>query len=154
MTAEEMWNRFCSESGAEKSLPHEAWAFCGGGPFADELASLVLKGVKTATASALIAYETEGEKIPEPGCLSVILYSNGEAAGIIRDTKVSLVPFNEVSREHAYKEGEGERTLKEWREVHKRAFTPDYKAAGKEFDEKGICVLEEFELVYPFNPDR
>lgn len=149
MTAEEMWNSFCSESGIATDTPYEAWAFCGGGPDADALAKLVLEGVKTATASALIAYESEGEAVPEPGCFSVILYDNGEAAGVIRDSKVSLVPFRNVSAEHAYKEGEGGRTLEEWREIHKRAFTPDYRAIGKAFDETGICVLEEFELVYP-----
>ena len=38
--------------------------------------------------------------------------------------------------------------VKKWREVHRRAFTPDYKAVGLDFDEKGDCVLEEFEVVY------
>ena len=120
----------------------------GGGPFADELAALVLAGVKTATASPLIAYETEGEPLPREGGYSVILYDDGQAAAVIRDTRVSLVPFDEVSPEHAFREGEGERTLAQWREIHRRAFAPDYRAAGREFDEHGICVLEEFELVY------
>ena len=71
-----------------------------------------------------------------------------EAACIIRDTKVSVVPFNQVSADHAFKEGEDNRSLKKWREVHRRAFTPDYKAVGLDFDEKGDCVLEEFEVVY------
>ena len=149
MTEKEMWRSFCAEANLDPKTPYEAWAFCGGGPFADELAALVLAGTKTATASALIAYGTEGEPLPEPGCYSVILYADGSAAGVIRDTKVSLVPFREVSAEHAYKEGEGTRTLAEWREIHRRFFAPDYQAAGKEFDETGICVLEEFELLYP-----
>ena len=144
-----MWSEFCEENNYDINTPHEAWPFCGGGAFADELAALVLEGKKTATASSLIAYETEGESLPTPGCYSVILYDNGDAACIIRDTKVSLIPFDQVGAEHAYKEGEGKRTLEEWRDIHRRAFTPDYQAAGKEFDEKGICVLEEFELVYP-----
>lgn len=149
MTAEKMWNRFCAATGTDPNTPYDTWAFCGGGPDADVLAELMLKGIKTATASALVAYESEGEAVPEPGCFSVVLYDNGEAAGVIRDTKVSLVPFRSVPAEHAYKEGEGGRTLEEWREIHKRVFTPDYRAAGKAFDEDGICVLEEFELVYP-----
>lgn len=149
MTEKEMWRRFCAEANLDPKTPYEAWAFCGGGPFADELAALVLSGTKTATASAFVAYETEGEPLPEPGCYSVILYEDGSAAGVIRDTKVSLVPFHEVSAEHAYKEAEGTRTLAQWREIHRRAFTPDYQAVGKEFDESGMCVLEEFELLYP-----
>lgn len=149
MTEKEMWSRFCAETSLDPKTPYEAWAFCGGGPVADELAALVLAGTKTATASALVAFETEGEPLPEPGRYSVVLYEDGSAAGVIRDTKVSLVPFNKVTAEHAYKEGEGTRTLEEWREIHRRAFTPDYQAVGKEFDESGICVLEEFELLYP-----
>lgn len=148
MTEQEMWKTFCAQSCIDPGTPHEAWAFCGGGPFADELAALVLAGVKTATASPLIAYETEGAPLPCAGGYSVILYDDGQAAAVIRDTRVSLVPFDEVSAEHAYREGEGERTLAQWREIHRRAFTPDYHAAGREFDEHGLCVLEEFELVY------
>lgn len=153
MTEKEMWSRFCRESDVDMDTPYDSWAFCGGGPIADTLAALVLEGRKTATAGALIAYESEGEPLPTPGCYSVFLYDDGQAAGIIRDTKVSLVPFNEVSEDHAYKEGEGERTLEEWRKIHKEAFSLDYHAVGKEFDEKGICVLEEFELVYPIEQD-
>ena len=149
MTDREMWNRFCNENNIAADMPYEAWAFCGGGPFADELAALVLEGTKMATSSSLISFETEGQPLPKAGCYSVILHQDGQAACIIRDTKVSLVPFLEVSEDHARKEGEGNRSLAEWREVHRRAFAPDYHAAGKEFDEKGVCVLEEFELVYP-----
>ncbi len=149
MTAEEMWAKSCAANDVNPATRWEAWAFCGGGPAADELAALVLEGTKTATASAWIAYENEGAELPKPGDYSVILYDNGSAAAVIRDTKVSLVPFDEVPAEHAYKEGEGSRSLAEWREVHKRAFAPDYQAAGREFDPHGICVLEEFVLVYP-----
>ena len=147
MTEKEMWSSFCAEHRVAPDTPYDARAFCGGGPFANELAALVLEGTKTATASSLIAYETEGAPLPEPGCYSVVLYEDGTAAAVIRDTKVSLVPFDEVSPEHAYKEGEGTRTLEEWRDIHRRFFSPDYQAAGKEFDEKGICVLEEFRLI-------
>lgn len=149
MTAQEMWDRYCVQSGTEKSASYEAWAFCGGGPLADELAGLVLKGIKTATSSPLIAYEAAGEPIPRADGFSVILSSSGEAVCVIRNRKVSLVPFCEVSREHAYKEGEGKRTLEEWRDIHQRAFMPDFRAAGRAFEESEICVLEEFELVYP-----
>ncbi|MGN0184187.1 MAG: ASCH domain-containing protein [Aristaeellaceae bacterium] len=151
MTAEEMWAKSCAENDVNPATRWEAWAFCGGGPAADELAALVLEGTKTATASAWIAFESEGAEIPKPGDYSVILYDNGSAAAVIRDTKVSLVPFDEVSAEHAYREGEGSRSLAEWREVHQRAFAPDYQAAGREFDPHGVCVLEEFVLVYPAN---
>lgn len=43
----------------------------------------------------------------------------------------------------------GDRSLSYWRRVHREAFKPEYLAAGKDFDERDLCVLEEFELVYP-----
>lgn len=148
MTGEKMWQDFCHLTNTDINTRHDIWKFCGGGESADELAKLVLSGTKTATASTKLAYEMYEEALPEIGTYSVILFDNDEAACIIRDTKVSIVPFLHVSVEHAYKEGEDDRSLEKWREVHLRAFTPDYIAAGREFDENGDCVLEEFEVVY------
>ena len=149
MTAEQMWHAFCESSGVPEQMPYSAWAFCGGGAVGDELAQLALAGTKTATASALLAFELEQEPLPEVGEYSVILFDSGEAAGVICNTKVTLVPFDEVSAEHAFREGEGDRSLAYWRKVHREAFAPDYEAAGKPFDEHGLCVLEEFALRYP-----
>ena len=148
MTEEMMWEAYCRTTNTNCNTRHDIWKFCGGGAAADELANLVLAGIKTATASTKLAYELDGENLPELGTYSVILFDNEEAACIIRDTKVSVVPFNQVSADHAFKEGEDNRSLNKWREVHRRAFTPDYKAVGLDFDEKGDCVLEEFEVVY------
>ena len=143
-----MWHQFCQENNIDKKTSHDEWKFCGGGPFADELAHLVLKGIKTATASAKISYDYENEPLPEVGCYSVVLFDNEEAACVIQTVKVSIVPFHQVSAEHAYKEGEDDRSLEKWREVHRRAFTPDYELAGLPFDEQGECVLEEFIIVF------
>ena len=149
MTAEQMWHAYCESSGVPEKTPYSAWAFCGGGAVGDELAQLVLAGTKTAMANALLAFELEHAALPKVGEYSVILFDCGEAAGIICDTKVTLAPFDKVSGEHAFREGEGDRSLDYWRQVHREAFAPDYEAAGKPFDEHGLCVLEEFELLYP-----
>ena len=148
MTGEKMWQEFCHKTNTDSNTRHDIWKFCDGGIFADELAHLVLSGTKTATASAKIAFDMSGDELPDVGTYSVILFDNDEAACVIRDVKVSVVPFLQVSAEHAYKEGEDDRSLEKWKEVHRRAFTPDYRAAGMEFDENGDCVLEEFEVVY------
>ena len=149
MTGEMLWQAYCRAANIDSDRRHDIWEFCGGGPSADELAKLVLAGVKTATSSTKLACETEAGGLPTVGTYSVILFDDGEAACIIRDTKVSVVPFALVSAEHACKEGEDDRSLSKWREVHRRAFAPDYRAAGLLFDETAECVLEEFEVVYP-----
>ena len=148
MTGEQMWQEFCHTTNTDVQERHDIWKFCGGGIFADELANLVLAGIKTATSSMRLAYEIAGENLPSAGTYSVILFDNDEAACIIRNTKVTVAPFDQVSAEHAYREGEDDRSLEKWREVHRRAFTPDYQSAGRYFDESGDCVLEEFEIVY------
>ena len=137
MTAEEMWKNSGLKGG------YEAWGF-GGAP--DKLAELVIRGTKTATCSALILYEAEGERIPEAGDYSVILDSEENAVCIIKTTKVYITPFNEVSAEHAFKEGEGDRSLKYWRAVHEEFFTEELSAIGLAFDETMKLVCEEFEL--------
>ena len=80
MTGEMMWQAYCQSTNTDSNERHDMWKFCGGGVFADELANLVLAGVKTATASTKLAYEMADENLPEVGTYSVILFDNEEAA--------------------------------------------------------------------------
>ena len=139
MTAEELWKR----SGI--SGTYEAWAF---GEAADKLAELVIRGIKTATCSAYDLYGIEGEPVPEAGEYSVILDSKDEAVCIIRTTKVTVIPFNRVSEEHAFKEGEGDRSLEYWREVHESFLSRELASVRLEFNEETKVVCEEFEVVF------
>ena len=139
MKAEELWKK----SGL--SGTYEAWEF-GGNP--DKLAELVKDGIKTATCSALALYEAEKEPIPQPGDYSVILNSKGDAVCIIRTTRVYVTSFDEVSEDHAFKEGEGDRSLSYWRKVHEEFFTEELKEIRQPFDVRMKLVCEEFEVVY------
>ena len=138
MTAEEMWER----SGLTGR--YEAWAF---GEAPDKLAELVLRGVKTATCSSYDLYEADGEPLPKEGDYSVILDSEGSAVCVIRTTKVHVEEFRRVSEEHAYKEGEGDRSLEYWRKVHESFLTNELASINKTFDVNTKVVCEEFEVV-------
>lgn len=140
MKAEEMWQ----ESGLKGA--YEAWAF---GVDADELGRLVRCGIKTATASACPLYEMEGEELPRAGEYSVILDSLEDAVCIIRTTKVYVTPYRDVTAEQAWKEGEGDRSLFYWREVHEPFFRQEMAAAGLTFTEDMGVVCEEFQVIYP-----
>lgn len=144
MTAQEMWQLFKEKSGVDHDT-YEAWQF---GDDADRLASLVLEGTKTATSSAYVWYEIEKEDLPQEGEYSVILNSKDEAVCIIQTTKVYVVCFKEISEEHAFYEGEGDRTLEYWREVHKRFFSGELSAVNIPFSEDLLVVCEEFRRVY------
>lgn len=138
-----MWEQFNKEH--PEANDYSVWQF---GDNADKLAELVLKGIKTATCSAHVWYELENEELPQVGEYSVILNSQDEAVCIIKTTKVEIKPYDEIGELHAYKEGEGDRSLAYWREVHTKFFTHELSQAGLIFDEKMPIVCEEFEVVY------
>ena len=110
MTPQEMWNAY-KQINPSIGDEIDAWAF---GVEADLLADLVLKGEKTATASAYDLYAVEDEPLP-----------------------------------HAYKEGEGDKSLAYWRQVHEEVFTEWMSEAGLTFTPDSKVVLEEFRKVYP-----
>ena len=129
-------------------LTPPAWAFGATAEHADELLALVLEGTKTATASALWDFEAEGEELPQTGALSIVLDGAGHPRALIETTDVTVVPFDEVSAEHAYLEGEGDRTLADWREVHQRFFT-EHPLHDRGFATDMPIVLERFRLLHP-----
>lgn len=139
MTDKELWER----SGL--SGTYEAWPF---GEAPDKLAELVLQGIKTATCSSYDLYQINNEPIPQEGDYSIILNSNNEAVCIIRTQKVTVTEFCQVTEDHAFKEGEGDRSLEYWREVHVNFLTNELASIHKTFDEQTKVVCEEFEVVY------
>lgn len=145
MTPQEMWNKY-KQINPSIGDEIDAWAF---GVEADLLADLVLRGEKTATASAYDLYALEDEPLPKEGTFDVILDSQDQAVCIVEITKVSVQPFHQVSAEHAYKEGEGDKSLAYWRQVHEEVFTEWMSEAGLTFTPDSKVVLEEFRKVYP-----
>ena len=123
MTSDQMWQAYkiLNQTIGDKI---DAWAF---GVEADYLAELVLMGQKTATSSAFDLYAVGNEPLPKENELSVILDSKENAICIIETTKVEVIPFKEVSEDHAYKEGEGDRRLTYWRELHETSLAIGWK---------------------------
>lgn len=147
MTPEKMWQEYKKiNPGIGDTI--DAWAF---GAEADRLAELVLKGEKTATASAYELYALDKEPLPQAGTFDVILDSQDRAVCIVEISKVSVVPFGQVSADHAFKEGEGDKSLAYWRQVHEEFFTKWLAEAGLAFSEETGVVLEEFRKVYPLD---
>lgn len=137
MTAEELWQK----SGL--SGEYEAWAFSDA---PDKLAALVQEGIKTATCSAYDLYVAENEPIPKVGDYSIILDSKDNAVCIVRTSKITICPFKDVTAEHAFKEGEGDRSLEYWRQVHKEFLESELGKIDMAFNEEAKVICEEFEL--------
>ncbi|NLK27250.1 MAG: ASCH domain-containing protein [Clostridiales bacterium] len=147
MKEKEMWNLYINKNQV-KNRTYNAWSFGDDPKTANILASLVAKGIKTATASAYQLYEIENIPLPQKGDLNIILDSDNNAVCIIETRKVYTCPFLDVSEEHAYKEGEGDRSLSYWRKVHKEFFTRELKTYELDFNESMLVVCEEFKVVF------
>jgi uncharacterized protein YhfF len=143
----QMWEDFKKINPSALKKNYEAWAFGDSKEMADELAELVLHGSKTATASNYSLYE-ENESVPNVGLHNIILDGCGKAVAIVETTSVEIMPFDEVTEEHAYLEGEGDRTLKYWRDVHEDFFKKEFKEVNQEFHNKIPVVCERFKLLY------
>lgn len=139
MTDIEMWTK----SGLQGE--YESWSFGGD---SDNLAKLVKEGVKTATTSLYDLYSQDEEPLPKEGEYNIILDSDDNAVCIIKTTKVYLTPFNQVTKEHAYKEGEGDKSIDYWKSVHKDFFSNELKEYNMQFSDDMIVVCEEFEVVF------
>ncbi|MEG2455144.1 MAG: ASCH domain-containing protein [Oscillospiraceae bacterium] len=148
MTKEQMWKNYVTANPCAHE--YDAWSFGGNAPdMPNVLADLVLAGKKTATASAYPCYQAENEPLPPVGGYNIILNTDDEAVCMTKTTKVYTIPFCEVSADHAAKEGEGDRSLQFWRNCHRKLFTEELNAIGKEFTMDMLVVCEEFEVVYP-----
>jgi uncharacterized protein YhfF/DNA-binding XRE family transcriptional regulator len=100
-----------------------------------------------STAEAKWTFEANDEPIPEPGDHWVVLDGDGEPRCVIRTTAVEVVPFVDVTADHAAAEGEGDGSLAFWREAH----VANYRRTlpeGRSFDREMPVVCERFEIVY------
>lgn len=142
------WSRARSETGVEGELLG-AWALGDSPGLADELLALVLKGEKRAATGLVVEMELRGEPEPRVGTYTIVLDGEGRPRALLRTVGIRRTTFDEVDEEHAYWEGEGDRTLESYRREHTRYFKRVGRKLGFEFTEGMAVVLERFELVYP-----
>jgi uncharacterized protein YhfF len=144
-----MWAQFCRAASLPPDTPYQAWYFGDSAELAHELAELVLHGPKRATAGLSEFNSQMPDVKPVANGYSVITEADGTPRGVIRTTRLEQRPFAEVDAGFAWDEGEGDRTLADWKEGHRRFFTRELAGLGREFDESMLVDLERFELVWP-----
>ncbi|MFT5647714.1 MAG: hypothetical protein ACI976_002408 [Aureispira sp.] len=115
---------------------------------ADNCAMLITANLKTASSGALTSYLNYQVGIPVAEDLAIITNWAGEAQCIIRTTEVDIIPFDEISEDHALKEGEGDQSLSEWKKTHWEFFSNDLANFGELPEEDMMVVCEDFEIIY------
>lgn len=122
--------------------------FVTSGMFGDapnELAQLVIDGVKTATCSGYVFYGLENRSLPTTDDYFIILNNEEEPVAIIKTVEVSLIPMNEVLEEFAIAEGDG--SYENWKSIHERFFKSELQKIGLEFSKDMLLVCERFKLI-------
>jgi uncharacterized protein YhfF len=145
---QEFWDRVKAETGIEADFM-DAWAFADTPETSDELLDLVLSGRKTASCNLLKETELEGWPGTEVGAYNIVLDGRGHPRAVIRTVSFQRVPFSQVTEEHAYLEGEDDRTLESFRREHTAYYRRVGERLGFEFTEDMEVEMEVFELVYP-----
>ncbi|MEV4253345.1 DUF664 domain-containing protein [Spirillospora sp. NPDC049652] len=131
-------------------LPRVEFAFPG--PLRDKLVAAVLSGAKTSTTGLVAAYEAEGEPLPEVGRRGVVVDSAERDVAVLETVAVDTVRLADVGWEHARDEGEGHRSVAEWRAAHEDFWHgAEVRAAmgdpGFTVDDDTLVVVQRFRLV-------
>jgi uncharacterized protein YhfF len=107
-----------------------------------DLVAAVLHGDKVATASLREEYwpATE-EPMPESGERFILLGYDDEPLGIIETTDVRVVRAADVDLQFARDEGEGFKTVAQWRAAHERFWIE------RKITDDTLIVCERFSLV-------
>ena len=113
----------------------------------NELLELVLIGQKKATASSYESYMLENQKLPKIGDLNIITDFYGNPKGVIKTTKITILPFKDLTFDIVKREGEDD-TLESWQKNHRKFFTQEGKELGYTFNEDMKVVFEDFKLIY------
>lgn len=102
---------------------------------ADKLLSLVLSKTKTATC-----WSAQAEGPVAVGSLEVFVDGEGVDRALVRVTAITLCRFCDVDADFAFAEGEGDRSLEDWRKGHKSffernsGFTPEMELWCQRFE--------------------
>jgi uncharacterized protein YhfF len=137
------------------------WGFADPGPLRDELTALALAGTKTTTASLLLEFEIEGERLPEPGQRDLLVDSADRPVAIVETVSARVVRLADVDDRHAIDEGEGYEDAAAFRSSHEgywldsgvvdrvRAHLgdPDWS-----IDDDTLVVAERFRIIERLDP--
>jgi uncharacterized protein YhfF len=116
---------------------------------ADELAGLVVDGIKRAHATLEHDFTADNDDLPQPGDHLVVLDGRGRPCAIVRNTHVERRHFDEIDDAFAFEAGEGDLTLRWWLTAHRQDFAERAEREGFQVGERAVLILEYFERVWP-----
>lgn len=145
---QDFWEKVKAETGITGDFI-DAWGFGDNPELKDELLGYILQGIKRSSTSLLKESEIEGYPDDNEGDYNIILNGKDEPAAVIKTVKVTRVKYRNVDADHAYWEGEGDRSLETYFLEHDKYYKRIGESLGLEFNKDMLVDLVRFELVYP-----
>jgi uncharacterized protein YhfF len=121
----------------------QIWSFSDNKVESDYLFDLVEKGIKTATCELYIS----DEQLSDDQTVSILTNWDKTKSIKVKTTKLYKIKLKDVTGEHAFLEGEGDRSLEYWIKVHKKFFKKECKRYNIKFNKDIEIVCEEFEII-------
>ena len=131
------------------NLPKDEFAFPG--PERDRLVAAILDGRKTATTSLMEEFFHDHEPLPSTGRRTILVNSDNQPVAVLRYASVSVTRLGVVTWQHVLNEGEGYKSLEEWREAHESFWTSENMRQALDdpdftVDDQTLVVLETFHV--------
>ena len=131
------------------NLPKDEFAFPG--PERDRLVEAILDGRKTATTSLMAEFIHDHEPLPSSGRRTILVNSDNQPVAVLRYASVSVIRLGVVTWQHVLNEGEGYKSLAEWREAHESFWTSENMRQALDdpnftVDDQTPVVLETFHV--------
>jgi uncharacterized protein YhfF len=126
----------------------EAFQFGAGREMANQLARLVLDGIKTATSDLIWHMDANDKPRWHVGDEHIVLDGAWTPVAVIRTTELEDRRFCDIDDGFAYDYGEGDRTLAWWRKHMFAWYANECREIGIEPTEEMPLQCERFEVVY------
>lgn len=137
-----------ADAGVSLGVRHRFSSFGGEPAVVAELCRLVASGRKTATSSLEAVYAHYGVEYPRVGDVEILCDFEGALVAVVEITVLDTIPFEEVDDEHADLEGEGDRSLDHWMDVHRAFFERECTAMGSYFSDRTAVLCQRFRVTY------
>jgi uncharacterized protein YhfF len=148
LEVEKFWFEYLEKNNLPKTTPYSGEFILGEDEVSClQLSALILGGKKTGSFTALDSFIIDNEPLPKAGSNYVVADWNEVPLCIIQTTKVTILPYNQITWEMAEKEGE-EDSFESWKESHNEFFEYDAEIMGYEFKPDMPVVFEEFKVLY------
>lgn len=92
------------------------------------------------------------ESFPKVGDQYIVTDWFGVAHCIIGTTKLTKIRFGDITAEHAWLEGEGDKSLSYWKDVHKAYYQRQFQGSQYIFNDDMEIIFEEFKVVFAQHP--